>query len=165
MVRPSVSASFRRDRHDHQECVSSAVEAAFELCARRRIRLTELRRRVLELVWGGHTPIGAYEILDVLRGERRGAAPATVYRGLDFLLENGLVHRIESLNAFVGCGALRHSHTGQFLICRSCDTVAELDDGEIAGVLSRNAAKLGFRVDRQMVELTGLCPTCADAAG
>ena len=165
MAGPSVPAPFQRDRHDHQECVSSAVEAAHELCARRRIRLTELRRRVLELVWGGHAPIGAYEILDTLRGERRGAAPATVYRALDFLRENGLVHRIESLNAFVGCGAPRHSHSGQFLICGACDTVAEMDDGEIAGVLSRNAAKLGFRVDRQTVELTGLCPACAAAAG
>jgi len=165
MVGPSVSAPFQREHHDHQECVSSAVEAADELCTRRRIRLTKLRRRVLELVWGGHAPIGAYEILDVLRGERRGAAPATVYRALDFLMENGLVHRIESLNAFFGCGAPRNTHSGQFLICRACDMVAEMDDGEIAGVLSRNAAKFGFRVDRQTVELTGLCPACAEAVG
>ena len=165
MAHRPIPEPFQRDRHDHQECVSSAVEAAHELCVRRRIRLTELRRRVLELVWGGHAPIGAYDILDTLRGERRSAAPATVYRALDFLLENGLVHRIESLNAFVGCGAPRQAHSGQFLICRACDTVAEIDDGEIAGVLSRNAGKLGFRVDRQTVELTGLCPACADAAG
>ena len=165
MAHRPIPEPFQRDRQDHQECVSSAVEAAHELCVRRRIRLTELRRRVLELVWGGHAPIGAYDILDTLRGERRSAAPATVYRALDFLLENGLVHRIESLNAFVGCGAPRQAHSGQFLICRACDTVAEIDDGEIAGVLSRNAAKLGFRVDRQTVELTGLCPACADAAG
>ncbi len=161
----AVLGPFKVQRHDHDRCVASAVAAAGELCARRNLRLTELRRRVLELVWGGHQPMGAYDILEELRRERRGAQPPTVYRALEFLMENGLVHRIESLNAFVGCGEPGRPHGGQFLICRRCRAVAEMDDPEIASVLSRNAARAGFRVARQTVELDGLCSACDAAAG
>ncbi len=161
----AVLGPFKVHRHDHDRCVASAVAAASELCARRNLRLTELRRRVLELVWGGHQPMGAYDILEELRLERRRAHPPTVYRALEFLMENGLVHRIESLNAFVGCGEPGRPHGGQFLICRSCRAVAEMDDPEIASVLSRNAARAGFRVARQTVELDGLCSACDGAAG
>lgn len=160
----AILGPFKVRRHDHGRCVAEAVAAAVALCARRNLRLTELRRRVLELVWGGHQPMGAYDILEELRLERRRAQPPTVYRALDFLMENGLVHRIESLNAFVGCGAPDRPHGGQFLICRRCRAVAEMDDPEIVSVLSRNAARAGFRVARQTVELDGLCSAC-DGAG
>ena len=160
----AILGPFRQSRHDHGRCVSDAVSAAHELCAARGVRLTDLRRRVLELVWESHEPMGAYDVLEKLREERRRAQPPTVYRALEFLLENGLVHRIESLNAFVGCNEPRRPHGGQFLICRSCNAVAELDDPEIAQVLSRNARRLGFNVDQQMVELTGLCSGCGDGA-
>lgn len=156
--------SFQAPRHDHARCVADAVAAAREICARRGLRLTELRQRVLELVWDGHEPLGAYDILDALRRERRRAQPPTVYRALDFLMAHGLVHRIESLNAFVGCGAPGRPHRGQFLICRACKAVAELDDPEISRVLAENAARHGFRVGRQTVELDGLCNACDDAA-
>ncbi len=160
----AVLGPFKVRRHNHDRCVAEAVAAAEALCARRNLRLTELRRRVLELVWGRHQPMGAYDILEELRLERRRAQPPTVYRALEFLMENGLVHRIESLNAFVGCGAPGRPHGGQFLICRRCRAVAEMDDPEIASVLSRNAARAGFRVARQTVELDGLCSAC-DRAG
>lgn len=161
----AVLGPFKVRRHNHDRCVTQAVETAGELCARRNLRLTELRRRVLELVWGGHQPMGAYDILEELRSERRRAQPPTVYRALEFLMENGLVHRIESLNAFVGCGEPGQPHGGQFLICRRCRAVAEMDDPEIASVLSRNAARAGFRVARQTVELDGLCSECDGAGG
>lgn len=165
MAKRSILGPFPEGKHDHRECVSDALAAARDLCQRRGARLTALRQRVLELVWGRHQPAGAYDILEELKADRRGAAPATVYRALDFLLEHGLVHRIESLNAFVGCGEPGQSHTGQFLICRRCRTVAEMDDVDVAGVLARSAAKTGFRVDRQTVELSGLCPECHARAG
>lgn len=164
MAKRSILGPFREGKHDHRECIDDALAAARDLCTRRGVRLTELRRRVLELVWGRHQPVGAYELLGELRAERRGAAPATVYRALEFLLEQGLVHRIESLSAFVGCGEPGQPHSGQFLICRRCRTVAELDDVDAAGVLARSAAKAGFRVDRQTVELSGLCPACVARA-
>ena len=87
------SRAFLETGHDHNHCLEEALDRAAALCGKRDVRLTALRRRVLELVWAGHKPLGAYEILDILKGERQGAAPPTVYRTLDFLLQQGLVHR------------------------------------------------------------------------
>jgi Fur family zinc uptake transcriptional regulator len=155
-----VRADFPHGRHDHKRCVEDAVEAAERLCEARGLRFTALRRRVLELVWRGHRPVRAYDVLARLGREHRGAAPPTVYRALDFLLENGLVHRIELLNAYVGCGEPGAAHAGQFLICRQCQATAELDDPAISRMVVRKAEALGFSADRQTIEVTGLCPDC-----
>lgn len=149
-------------RHDHGRCIADALRTADEVCEARGVRLTPLRRLVLELVWSSHAPVRAYDILDHLRDERSNAAPPTVYRALDFLLQQGLVHRIESLNAYVGCALSDRGHGAQFLICRVCGRVAELDDGAIVHDVEDAAARLGFRVEHQTVEVTGLCPACAD---
>ncbi len=154
---------FPRSGHDHGRCVSDALEAAEELCARAGDRLTPLRRRVLELVWSSHRPIGAYAILDSLREDGRSAAPPTVYRALDFLLEHGLIHRIESLNAFAGCSHPGESHLVQFLICKSCGMTAELDDRRLADAIGRSAADQGFNIQSRVVELSGICAGCQSA--
>ncbi|HEC1648037.1 TPA: zinc uptake transcriptional repressor Zur, partial [Pseudomonas aeruginosa] len=149
--------------HDHSQCVSTALAEADALCARQGVRLTELRRRVLELVWQSHKPLGAYDILAVLsETDGRRAAPPTVYRALDFLQENGLVHRIASLNAFVGCNNPEHSHQGQFLICRTCHTAIELEQPDISRAIVAGANSVGFAVESQTVEVVGLCGTCRD---
>lgn len=155
-----VLAAFPPEGHDHGRCVDGALAAAEQRCTREAAALTPLRRRVLELVWQSHGPVRAYDLLDRLRAERRGAAPPTVYRALDFLLAHGLIHRIESLNAYVGCSDPDHKHGGQFLICRGCGTVAELDDDGIARAVAERARALGFAVERQTVEVMGLCPRC-----
>ncbi|MEE8350945.1 MAG: Fur family transcriptional regulator [Rhodospirillales bacterium] len=153
---------FHETGHDHIHCLESALGRAGELCRERRVRLTPLRRRVLELVWGGHKPLGAYDILDILKSERRGAAPPTVYRALGFLLKQGLVHRIESLNSFVGCPFPDQDkpHGGQFLICRSCGLTAEINDHQIDQAIKESADKVGFAIARPMIEIEGLCPRC-----
>ena len=125
------SKRFPPAQHDHGHCVSTAVETAESLCRRQGLRFTSIRRRVLELVWNSHTPVGAYDILESINNEGKKAAPPTVYRALDFLIEANLVHRLDSINAFVGCPDPGHSHAGQFLICRECRSVAELDDTDI----------------------------------
>jgi Fur family zinc uptake transcriptional regulator len=108
------------------------------------LRLTALRRRVLELVWQSHKPLGAYDILAVLsEQDGRRAAPPTVYRALDFLLENGLVHRISSLNAFIGCNHPEHAHQGQFLICRECHAAIELEQKSISDAIIASAQMSG----------------------
>lgn len=151
--------------HDHSRCVSAALDTAEELCARDGARLTALRKRVLELVWQSHKPLGAYDILDTLsREDGRRAAPPTVYRALDFLLEQGLVHRIASLNAFMGCTSPNHPHQGQFLICRSCRVAVELDQPAIGRAIHESAAAQDFEVEGQTVEITGLCAACKAAA-
>ena len=151
--------------HDHDRCVEQALSAAAELCARRGARLTRLRRRVLELVWQSHAPLGAYALLDMLRADGRRAMPPTVYRALEFLLEQKLIHRVASLNAYVGCVNPRRPHGGQYLICRECGIVAEMDDEGIAGAIAASARDLGFTVAQQSVEVTGLCVNCAASEG
>ena len=163
MDRAVQTLQFPPPHHDHDACVASAIAHAERVCRKRGLRLTGLRRRVLELVWNSHKPAGAYEILDRLNREGKRAAPPTVYRALEFLMGAELVHRLDSLNAFVGCPDPGRSHTGQFLICRGCRYVAELDDAEIDALVERKAARLGFTAVRQMVEIEGTCRNCRDA--
>ena len=157
-------APFHGHDHDHAGCVEAALGDAERLCARRGARLTKLRRRVLECVWRSHAPVGAYDILDALRAESRRAAPPTVYRALAFLMEQGLVHRLESRNAYIGCAMPAAPHSGQFLICGECGTVGEVADSAIAQAVARRTEELGFSLHRQTIELTGLCPQCRDRA-
>jgi Fur family zinc uptake transcriptional regulator len=150
-------------RHDHAHCVATALATAEALCKTRGERFTPVRRRVLELVWASHKPVGAYALLDRLRADGRSAAPPTVYRALEFLLEQGLVHRVESLNAFLGCAHPANGHAAQFLICRKCGTAAELDETDIAAAIDRHAKRTGFAVERRTVEASGLCAGCRAA--
>ncbi|WP_017938927.1 zinc uptake transcriptional repressor Zur [Zestomonas thermotolerans] len=150
--------------HDHSHCVHNALAEAEALCARQGLRLTTLRKRVLELVWQSHKPLGAYDILGVLTEEDgRRAAPPTVYRALDFLLEHGLVHRIASLNAFVGCNHPAQAHQGQFLICRNCHAAIELEQEAISRAIVDSAREVGFSVEQQTVEVVGICAGCRAA--
>ena len=148
------------DDHDHRRCVSQAIATAEHVCRRKGLRFTAQRRRVLELVWNSHRPVGAYDILDRLRRDGHKAAPPTVYRALEFLIEADLVHRLDSLNAFVGCADPNNPHTGQFLICRACRSVTELDDAEISRIVDSKAAERGFTAIHQTLEIQGLCRTC-----
>lgn len=149
--------------HDHNLCRSEALDAAMALCERRGARLTPLRRRVLELVWRGHAAVGAYEILENLRGERGAVTPPTVYRALDFLIAHGLVHRLASLNAYIGCPAPQRRHVGQFMTCRTChETVEATDDGP-ADAVAESARRADFSVERVAIEVQGQCAACRRA--
>lgn len=156
----NAATSFSGAGHNHQGCVDYALRAAERVCAERGLRLTRLRRRVLELVWASHAPAGAYDILKRLAGDEGRAAPPTVYRALDFLLANGLIHRIESRNAFVGCVHPDGAHGGQFLICSDCGAAAEVHDPRLDAAIARRAEELGFAVRRKTVEVQGLCQPC-----
>jgi len=165
MMKTNVITPFKEHSHVHQQCADAALSVAENTCKLRGVRLTKLRRRVLELVWSSHEPVKAYDILDILRDEHSGSAPPTVYRALDFLQEEGMVHRIESLNAYVGCGAPDHSHSSQFLICQSCGAVAEMNDTEIRNLIADKAADLGFKIDKEIIEIKGVCSQCSDKSG
>lgn len=151
---------FTHATHDHGRCVRTAMSEASALCATRGVRLTDLRQQVLELIWHSHAPIGAYAILERLAARRGKVAPPTVYRALEFLTREGLVHRIDSLNAYVGCPAPRQQHTAYFLICRRCGDAAEFRDDRLAAAIGACAAQAGFRLDTATVELTGTCARC-----
>lgn len=165
MSNVSARAAFDQHDHDHRKCVESALSAAERICEREGARLTEIRRRVLELIWMHGKPVGAYRLLEDLSRERGAVAPPTVYRAIEFLLEQGLIHRIESLNAFVGCSHPSDPHAGYFLICRICGATAELEDARIDRALRAGARKIGFRVEGQTVEMRGLCPICDEQTG
>jgi len=146
--------------HDHTRCVRTALDAAERVCVERGVRLTPLRRRVLELVWRSHQPVGAYDVLTMLSEERGRVAPPTVYRALDFLLHHGFIHRIERLNAYIGCASPGTEHVGHFLICRRCGTAAEVADARTDRAIAREAESVGFAVERETVEISGTCPGC-----
>jgi Fur family zinc uptake transcriptional regulator len=138
------------------------LERAGAICEGRGARLTDLRRQVLGLILDSDAPTGAYDLLDRLRATRDGAAPPTVYRALDFLLEHGLIHKLERLSAFVGCIAHEEGeHAAQFLICRTCGKVAEIEDHELAHALQDAARRLGFTVGKATIEAEGQCAACA----
>lgn len=147
-------------RHDHARCMQDAFERAERVCRIRGTRLTDLRRAVLQIVWESHNPIGAYDILDRLREAGRKAAPVTVYRTLDFLMANRLVHRLASQNAYLGCDHPEETHGAQFFICRGCGVAGEVHDDAIAAAIARSAEETGFRIEAPVVEITGLCPGC-----
>ncbi|WP_309347517.1 Fur family transcriptional regulator [Telmatospirillum sp.] len=152
---------FPSPTHDHADCVRSALDVAAQCCEKHGARFTALRRRVLELVWSSHEPVGAYALLDTLKTEGHAAAPPTVYRALDFLIEQGLVHRLERLNAFVGCPRPDSSHSAHFLICTACGRAVEMsDDPAIDDAVRLAAETVGFTVSRQTIEVEGLCPDC-----
>jgi Fur family zinc uptake transcriptional regulator len=142
--------------------VAARLDDAARICAQNGALLTALRRSVLELILAAEGPLTAYQLLDQLKAVRKSAVPPTVYRALEFLLENRLVHRIERLNAFVPCAEADHDHKDvQFLICGACGTVAEIEDSGVARALAKAAEKEGFIPAHAMVELDGVCAACS----
>ncbi len=145
--------------HDHESCKTRRLDQAEEVCQTRKLRLTPLRRRVLEIILESHEPIGAYAILARLAEEGK-EGPPTVYRALNFLMGHKLIHRVASLNAYVGCAMPGQPHSGQFLICRSCRVLVELNDSEIDAAIRRRAREAGFSLEEQTLENFGVCPNC-----
>lgn len=152
--------------HNHNHCIKDAVASARSLCESRGVRLTSLREQVLELIWQNHKPLGAYTLMDMLASaSTRRVAPPTVYRALDFLLEQGLVHRINGLNAFIGCPSPEKTHQSHFLICRVCNAAIELDSVKLTQDIQLSAKEAGFSVESHSLEVMGTCPSCAKSSG
>ncbi len=154
-----------RSRHNHKSCIAEALDSADKVCSGEGARLTDLRREVLEIVWRGHDAVKAYEILDRLGEGRRSAKPPTVYRTLQFLLERGLVHRLESLKAFVGCPSPEGRHECQFFICGRCGWVREFQLPDIHDAVAEQAKDAGFLVERKTIEVSGVCGDCRREGG
>jgi len=129
-------------------------------CRNQGLRLTPTRRRILEMVLAADGPVKAYDLLDQLKSEQPRAAPPTVYRALEFLLENHFIHRLETLNAFVSCFHPEDKHQGQFLICEQCETVTEVHDHTIEERLRQAAQDRKFLARRQVLEIYGTCRNC-----
>ena len=155
------------EHHDHGACIDNAMRAATERCAAQGLQFTPARRRVLEILLKEHKAMGAYDILPHLADDGMSAQPPVAYRALDFLVSNGLAHKIERLNAYVAC-ADPAAHTGgahspAFLICRTCGAVEEALAEADASLVGAAADRAGFTVERVVIEAEGLCPLCAKA--
>lgn len=148
-------------KHDHGQCIKTALKQAQAICQEQGARLTPLRQQVLEQVWESHTSLGAYDLLDRLTavtGKR--IAPPTVYRALDFLLELGLIHKINALNTYIGCINPNQLHQAYLMICKHCHIVLEINSPKLQKELERSVADSDFLLESSTVELVGSCPNC-----
>lgn len=148
--------------HDHNQCLQTALLKAEHLCQERGVLLTPIRQQVLSLIWQNHKAVKAYDLLDRLKPLQQAAKPATIYRALDFLIEQGLIHRVESLNAFIGCTCPELQHEQLLLICNQCSEVEERAARDVMKALSLEIKQTGFIVHRKAIEIHGLCQKCAN---
>lgn len=149
--------------HDHGRCINAALLRATDLCAEQNARMTTTREAVLRLLWQSHQPLGAYQLQDQLAVmlDKR-IAPPTVYRAIEFLLQLGLIHRIPSLNAYIGCPFPNSEHSNLFMICTECGSAAEVAHHTLNAVLQNASDKANFTLQSQNLELFGLCPGCSN---
>jgi Fur family transcriptional regulator, zinc uptake regulator len=156
--------AFPAPGHDHDRCAADAILHAEKVCERRAQKFTPIRRQVLQALLSSHRPLGAYEVIDELAKSMPRPAPITVYRALEFLMDNGLVHRIESRNAYLACA---HDHDAAamvaFLICEKCGSVGEIPAAPVAQSLNAAARSSGFAPKMSVVEITGTCAHCQSA--
>jgi len=147
--------------HNHQHCIDDAISHAEAICLATATKLTPLRKQVLTLIWQSHKPLGAYDVIDMLaKACQRRIAPPTVYRSLEFLLELGLIHRIHSLNAYIGCPTPNKQHPSYFLICKQCHTVSESSDTQLKLQIDNLGTEAGFQIQNHWLEILGLCQNC-----
>jgi Fur family zinc uptake transcriptional regulator len=153
--------TFPAPDHDHDRCTAEGLLHAEQVCGLRGQRFTSIRRSVLRALLSSHRPLGAYEVIDEVAKSMPRPAPITVYRALDFLMENGLVHRIESRNAYLACA---HDHDAAalvaFLICNGCGSVGEIPAAPLAQDINNAARASGFVPALSVVEITGVCAHC-----
>jgi Fur family zinc uptake transcriptional regulator len=147
--------------HDHSHCEAQALESAIAECAKQGLRLTKIRQQVLEIIWAQHSPIGAYDVLQKLQQAGHKPAPPTAYRALDFLVSAKLIHRVESLNAYIGCPSPNANHQCQFYICSECGDVAEVSNSAVSEALIASASDLGFVSHQPVIEVHGICKNCS----
>ncbi|WP_323006894.1 transcriptional repressor [Pseudorhodobacter sp.] len=146
--------------HDHSRCADTGIARAEALLAERNLRLTAVRRQTLQILLAEHRALGAYDVLERLAAAGFGNQPPVAYRALEFLVEQGLAHKVRRLNAFAACMHPETDHAPVFLICRGCDALAETAGGPVRDALNTAAKSIGFTVERTSIEALGLCPAC-----
>ena len=160
---PSASPkAFPAPQHNHEPCMADALQRAEAAFTSRHLRLTDLRRHVFEEIVASHNAIGAYEVLDRLSRKGMRLAPISIYRALEALLEAGVVHRLESRNAYFACHSAHGAGSAQVVLtCSSCGSVAEVGGDPVVKAIETAAAKVDFRPATSIVEVTGVCRHCA----
>jgi Fur family zinc uptake transcriptional regulator len=151
------------DPEHHVHDADDYVREVERACAARELRLTPLRADVLRLVADSKRPVKAYDLLAQISESKAASAPPTIYRALDFLLENGFIHKLESINAFIACHHPGAQHTVPFLICDNCHAAIEMEDERVGHLLDEKARALGFTPQAKTLEVHGLCADCSSA--
>ncbi len=154
---PNISKNFMD--HNHELCFESALKDFKQHFIKKKLKLTPLRLKVFQLLLKDHRPLGAYQILDLLRKDGFSSTPPIAYRVLDFLIKHGFVHKIKKLNAFVACSHPGNSHSPTFMICRKCEKVAEINEKESGLKFSRETSS-EFKIEEAIIELIGICKNC-----
>ena len=144
----------------HKSCIKEALIEAKIICDQRGVKLTKLRETVLKLIWKNHSYVKAYDLLEELRKIDRSAKPPTIYRSLDFLMENGFIHKIQSLNAFVGCSHPSEHDECYFLICKECQSIEECHSKNINEFVRSTSNTNNFSANQVTLEISGICQEC-----
>ena len=144
----------------HKSCIKEALIEAKTICNQRGVKLTKLRETVLKLIWKNHTYVKAYDLLEELKKIDASAKPPTVYRSLDFLMENGFIHKIQSLNAFVGCSHPGEHNECYFLICKECQNIEECHSENINKFVQSTSSNNNFSANQVTLEISGICQEC-----
>jgi Fur family transcriptional regulator, zinc uptake regulator len=153
---------FPSPHHNHEKCTADLISRAERTCVGRGSKLTGQRRDVLACVGQSHAAVGAYDIIERMAEKGPRPAPITIYRALDFLMAHGLIHKVESRNAFVACS---HAHDGEpaaLMVCTGCGTVAEREVPEAFAAMARAATDSGFRAEHTVIEMSGQCCLCRE---
>lgn len=149
-------------QHDHARCKRGAMRAVLSLCKARNLRLTPVRQQTLEILLESHNALGAYEVLEQLATSGYGEKPPMVYRALGFLMEQGFVHKLEKLNAYVACVEPGNCAHPCLMVCKLCGRVAEQSVPDAVKQLTAAASQLGFSTAASVMELSGVCKQCLD---
>ncbi|MDR2055313.1 MAG: transcriptional repressor [Desulfovibrio sp.] len=133
---------------------------AENLRRRQGVRLTSLRRSILEILVAADFPVKAYDIIEYMRDKGKRVTPASIYRTLDFLLQNGLVHRVNSLNAYIPCTGKHSNHILLMFICSECQKTTEIDDQTLYDSMQSRLEELGMSLQGGCIEIQGTCKEC-----
>ena len=152
-----ISKNFKK--HNHKLCYENSMKAFHKYCLEKNLKLTPLRLKVFELLLKDHRPLGAYQILNILSKDGLNFTPPVIYRVLDFLIDQGVVHKIKNLNAFIACSHPGNTHSPTFMICRKCEKVAEIDVNESGIKLDKNLFS-DFKIEESIIEVIGICKSC-----
>ena len=145
---------------NHKISIDEALKKAEIICNKKGVKLTKLRKKVLTLILKNHGYVKAYDLLNDLKKNDASAKPPTVYRSLDFLMEHGFIHKIQSLNAFVGCSHPDEHEDCYFLICKECKNIEECCSNKVKKVLTSTSGKNNFSPNQVTLEITGICQDC-----
>tara|TARA_B100001248_G_scaffold180359_1_gene137194 strand:- start:1034 stop:1489 length:456 start_codon:yes stop_codon:yes gene_type:complete len=146
---------------NHKISINEALKKAEIICNKKGVKLTKLRQKVLTLILKNHGYVKAYDLLNDLKKNYASAKPPTVYRSIDFLMEHGFIHKIQSLNAFVGCSHPEEHEDCYFLICKECKNIEECCSNTVKKVLTSTSGKNNFSPNQVTLEITGICQDCS----